>query len=379
MNTENLDFMWDTESPEPIEESQQNNNADGFSKRKTTDNNDKPVSKPQEDDTNSDEEDVEADIEEEEEEKTSKKKATKADKEASKDDEDEEEETLGADGSVYNDFFNDLKEHGIFKNVDIEDGEELTPEKLFELHQAEYEAEVDNRLEAFGNRLGDDGKHFIEFIKRGGRTQDYLDQIQSFSVDLEGDLDDEDYQDHIIAHKMQQDGRDQDEIEERLEYLHEKGKKKQVAEKALQAVKQAVKQRKDDMLAKAQAHQQQLINSKREYIQGLREAIEDVDTINGIKIHDKQKEHLIDFLTKDAYVAKDGSHVTAFQKKLHEVFQDPHKSILMAKMLSSDFDFSDYAKSIESKTTKKIKSNLENRIGLSKKKTADNKNISFDW
>lgn len=371
MSNDNLDFIWDTESPEPIEESQQKNNADGFSTRKTIDNSTKPDNVEQEVDSEDTQDDLEEVVE-----KTKEKEKSK--KENKKDIEEDKQEEVSV-GSVYNDFFNDLKEQGIFKNVSLEEDEELTPERLFELQQEEYEAEVANRLESFGNRLGDDGKHFLEFIKRGGRTQDYLNAMQDISVDLEGDLDDEEYQDHIIAHKMHKDGRDRDEIEERLEYLSEKGRKKQAAEKALSAVKQQVKAEKDAVIAKAHKQQQELINSKREYINNLREAIEDVDTINGIKIHDKQKDGLIDFLTRDAYVARDGSHVTAFQKKLHEVFQDPHKSILLAKMLSSDFDFSDYEKSIESKTTKKIKSNLENRIGLSKKKTNDNKNISFDW
>ena len=52
--------------------------------------------------------------------------------------------------------------------------------------------------------------------------------------------------------------------------------------------------------------------------------------------------------------------------KLNKVFKEPSKLVLLAKILKSDFDFKDFKKKVETETTNKVKSNLENRKGLVK-------------
>ena len=56
--------------------------------------------------------------------------------------EDETKKESTTDNTFYEDVYKDLKEAGIFKHVELEDGEELDADRLYELQQEEIEAEV---------------------------------------------------------------------------------------------------------------------------------------------------------------------------------------------------------------------------------------------
>ena len=357
---EDLSFMWDEDTPQPIEE---NSNANDLSNEEENTAEAKEDSKPTKEDSG----------EAKGKGKEAKVQDTEEDDEVDSKNPDEDEEV----DNIYLDFFNDLKDKGIFKNVQLPEGENLTADRLFELQEEEIEAEVTNRLNSFGDRLGEDGKHFLQYIQAGGKTSNYFDAIKEYSLDLEGDLDDESYQDKIIRYKMQKEGRDEEEIEERLEYLGEKGKKKQVAERSLSVISKDIEEEKKEIIENIKKEKEELKERKRNYREALKSSIADINEINGIKVNKNEKEDIVDFLTRDAYTSNDGQTITEFQKRLYDVFNDTNKSILLAKMLMNDFDLSDFAKSIETKSIKKVRSNLENRLGLVKKDKS--KGLSFDW
>lgn len=357
---EDLSFMWDEDTPQPIEE---NSNANDVSNEEQN----TPETK---EDSNSTKEDS---AKTKGKGKEDKVQDTEEDDEVDSKDIDQDEEV----DNIYLDFFNDLKDKGIFRNVELPEGEELTADKLFELQEQEIESEVSNRLNSFGDRLGEDGKHFLQYIQAGGKASNYFDVIKEYSLDLEGDLDDEGYQDKIIRYKMHRDGRDEEEIEERLDYLGEKGKKKSVAERSLNAIRKDIDEEKKEIIENVKREKEELKQRKYNYRESLKSSIAGINEINGIKIVQNEKEDIVDFLTRDAYTSNDGQTITEFQKRLYDVFNDTNKSILLAKMLMNDFDLSDFAKSIETKSIKKVRSNLENRLGLVKKDKS--KGLSFDW
>lgn len=356
---ESLSFMWDEETPQPIEESSKEHEEE----TDTIDKEDSKPTKESSDKVKSKDSGGKEEVEEEGSEDSGK----------TSNGGDEEEEV----DNIYLDFFNDLKDKGIFRNVELPEDEELTADKLFELQEQEIESEVTNRLNVFGDRLGDDGKHFLQYIQAGGKASNYFDVIKEYSLDLEGDLDDEAYQDKIIRYKMSKDGRDEEEIEERLEYLSEKGKKKQVAERSLNVISKDIEEEKKEIIESVKREKEELRERKRNYREALKLSIAEINEIKGIKVSQNEKEDIVDFLTRDAYTSNDGQTITEFQKRLYDVFNDTDKSILLAKMLMTDFDLSDFAKSIETKSIKKVRSNLENRLGLVKKDKS--KGLSFDW
>ena len=304
----------------------------------------------------------------ESEDKTKSKKKDEEEKvsffEEEADEDKSKEKTSTADGSIYEDVYKDLKEAGIFKHVELEDGEELDADRLYELQQEEIEAEVTSRLDAWASQeLDEDAKAFIKFKIQGGDTSEFFKTYQSTSEITLGDIEDEDYQDSLIRYQLQKEGWDRDEIEDRLEFLTESNKKSKFAEryhdrliKEQEKEKQALVKQAEEQKARARQQEEQFKTS-------IKETLDTNKEINGIKFSDKDKNGLINFLTKKEKL-EDGRVITGFQRKLSESFSDPKKIALLAKILNDDFDFSSFEKSAITKKTKEIKRNIEQRQSM---------------
>ena len=266
--------------------------------------------------------------------------------------------------SFYDDVYKDLKEAGIFKHAELEDGEELDADRLYELQQEEIEAEVTSRLDAWASQeLDEDAKAFIKFKIQGGDTSEFFKTYQSTSEITLGDIEDEDYQDNLIRYQLQKEGWDKDEIEDRLEFLTESNKKSKFAEryhdrliKEQEKEKQALVKQTEEQKIRAKQQEEQFRSSIKDTLDANKE-------INGIKFTDKDKGNLINFLTKREKL-EDGRVITGFQRKLSESFNDPKKIALLAKILNDDFDFSSFEKSAITKKTKEIKRNIEQRQSM---------------
>lgn len=278
--------------------------------------------------------------------------------------EDETKKESTTDNAFYEDVYKDLKEAGIFKHVELEDGEELDADRLYELQQEEIEAEVTSRLDAWASQeLDEDAKAFIKFKIQGGDTSEFFKTYQNTSEITLGDIEDEDYQDNLIRYQLQKEGWDKDEIEDRLEFLTESNKKSKFAERYHDRL---IKEQEKEKQALVKQAEEQKIRAKQQEEQfrvSIKDTLDTNKEINGIKFTDKDKGNLINFLTKKEKL-EDGRVITGFQKKLSESFTDPKKVALLAKILSDDFDFSSFEKSAITKKTKEIKRNIEQRQSM---------------
>ena len=278
--------------------------------------------------------------------------------------EDKTKKESTTDNTFYEDVYKDLKEAGIFKHVELEDGEELDAERLYELQQEEIEAEVTSRLDAWASQeLDEDAKAFIKFKIQGGDTSEFFKTYQNTSEITLGDIEDEDYQDNLIRYQLQKEGWDKDEIEDRLEFLTESNKKAKFAERYHDRL---IKEQEKEKQALVKQAEEQKIRAKQQEEQfrvSIKDTLDTNKEINGIKFTDKDKGNLINFLTKKEKL-EDGRVITGFQKKLSESFNDPKKIALLAKILNDDFDFSSFEKSAITKKTKEIKRNIEQRQSM---------------
>lgn len=267
--------------------------------------------------------------------------------------------------SVYNDLYKDLKDAKIFKHVEIEEGTVLDPDTFAELQEEEYEIEVSERLKAWATEeLDDDAKAFIKFKREGGSTAQFFATYAKTSDLPTGDIADEDYQDEVIRYQLTEEGWDKDEIEDRIEYLTTSGRKQKVAEKYDVKVKAEDTKRKQALLAQADAQKKNVKAQEEEFKNDIKSTLDSVEEIEGFKISKQDKVDVFNFLTKKEHKVSDSRSITSFQKKLAEIFQDTNKTILLAKLIQSDFDMSSFEKKIVTKKTREIKSNLEQRKGL---------------
>ena len=305
------------------------------------------------------------DTDEPEKEKKSKKEEEKLSFFEEEADEDKsKEKTSTADGSIYEDVYKDLKEAGIFKHVELEEGEELDADRFYELQQEEYDKEVEERLSTWATKdLDEDAQAFIKFKLQGGNTSEFFKTYQNTSEITLGDIEDEDYQDSLIRYQLQKEGWDRDEIEDRLEFLTESNKKSKFAEKYHDRLVQEQEKEKQALVKQAEEQKTRARQQEEQFKTSIKETLDTNKEINGIKFSDKDKNGLINFLTKKEKL-EDGRVITGFQRKLSESFSDPKKIALLAKILNDDFDFSSFEKSAITKKTKEIKRNIEQRQSM---------------
>ena len=278
--------------------------------------------------------------------------------------EDETKKESTTDNAFYEDVYKDLKEAGIFKHVELEDGGELDADRLYELQQEEIEAEVTSRLDAWASQeLDEDAKAFIKFKIQGGDTSEFFKTYQNTSEITLGDIEDEDYQDNLIRYQLQKEGWDKDEIEDRLEFLTESNKKSKFAERYHDRLIKEQEKEKQALVKQAGEQKIRVKQQEEQFRASIKDTLDTNKEINGIKFTDKDKGNLINFLTKKEKL-EDGRVITGFQRKLSESFNDPKKIALLAKILNDDFDFSSFEKSAITKKTKEIKRNIEQRQSM---------------
>lgn len=268
--------------------------------------------------------------------------------------------------TIYDDVYKDLKEYGVLKHVTIEDGVSLDAEKLAELYEEDYEEEIKSRLNNWATKeLDEDAQAFIKFKRAGGKTQDFLNLYSKNNSSYpQGDINDEDFQDEIIRYQLRQDEWDIDEIEDRLETLTNNGKKGAISKKYYERLEAQISKERDELVHRQEQAKRDAIIQEQSFKEGIKEVLDTNQEINGFKINNKEKTQLLSFLTSRSIKIGEDRAITGFQKKLAETFQDTNKLVLLAKLLSNDFDMSDFKKSVVTQETKRIKSNLENRKGL---------------
>ena len=276
-----------------------------------------------------------------------------------------DEKVLHSTETYWEDVYKDFKENGLLNHVELEEGETLTPDRIFELQQEEYEIEVSTRLDNWAKEeLDSDAREFIKFKRNGGKTKDFFNVYSQGNSLPEGELGDEDYEDAVIRYQLKSEDWDAEEIEDRLAYLTKEGKKSIVAKKYDKRIQKARDIEKEIMQEEAKASRLAQKEQRQKFRDSIKTALSEVKEVSGYTITKKDVAQLYPFLTKEQYKISDTKSVTGFQKKLSEVFQDTNKMILLAKLINNDFDVSDLKKKTVTEETRKIKSNLEQRRNL---------------
>ena len=267
--------------------------------------------------------------------------------------------------NFYTDVYKDLKETGIFKHVEIEEDEEIDADRLYELQQEEIEAEVGARLQSWAtDDLDEDAQAFIKFKIQGGNTADFFKVYRESTQITLGDIESEDYQDELIRYQLQKEGWDKDEIEDRLEYLTESNKKSKFAEKYYSKLEKEIEQEKQNLNKQAEKKKKKAKLQEEEFKASIKDTLDANSEIKGLKLSDKDKGTILNFLTRKDQKIDNNTSITGFQRKLSEVFKDPNKIVLLAKLVNDDFDFSQLEKSSVTKKTKEVKRNIENRQSM---------------
>ena len=287
--------------------------------------------------------------------------------------EEEEEEEETEQNTVYKDILSSYTEQGLL-GEDEEIPEELDSEKFFEIQERVTENKADEIVKNFLTELDDDAASFLKYKRDGGDTAEFFKHLSNKHDRPTGDIDDESYQEKLVKFYSKKEGLQDEEIQDRVEWLKDKGR---LEKYAIQYEEKLDKQEKEaeKALAEGQKEQvRQLAENKRNFVSTVKTNLDKVTEVNGITFSSKDKKELLNYITKEDVKIGGNRVMSKMQSDLQKTIRDPEKMLLLAKFLNSDFDIEDQvAKKVTNKTRKTRKS-LSNKgvqlksSGVSKKK-----------
>lgn len=261
--------------------------------------------------------------------------------------------------NIYEDLYAEMKEGGIFQ-ADLEEGAVLDREKFIELQDLEIEARVDEALEGFMKELDEDGAAFIKFKKNGGVTADFFKTYGTTTEIPTGDLDDEAHQERVSRYYYKNiEGLDSEDVDDRIEWLKTSGKLEKYAIKIDTDLKEREEQAKENLQIQSKAEAKAAEVKRKEFIDSVQETLDNTDEIDNFKFTPSEKKSLHSFITKPSIKIGKNLYVTPFQQKLRTALADKGKMLILAKLLSNDFDVSDVVAAKTTEQTKKAKNDLQ--------------------
>ena len=264
--------------------------------------------------------------------------------------------------TYFNDLYADLKDKGIIKNVELEEGEVLTADRLLEIQEEEFNIEVQSRVDSFAEDIiGQDGVDLMKFLRDGGNIKDYVIAMKDSPDMPTGSIEDEGYQEQIVTSQLKMEGWSEEDIQDQIEYLESSGTLKKRAAFFEKNLKEKIQKNNEKML-KAQESKRLAAEQKRSDFEGnLKETLTTKSDFYGFRVTPAKQATILRNITTPSITLEDGNQITKLQDDLAKAFNDPEKLVALSIVLDNNFDFSSLEKKIASQKAKDVKKNIENR------------------
>lgn len=313
----------------------------------------------EDDETIEDDEIDEEPVNKKETKKDKKDKSTKEEDNNSEEDDDEDEPAFDEKNAVTG-FFEVLSEK-LGWSIDEDDDVPQTAEDLVKYFQDIIEEES---KPSYAN---DEVARLDEYIKNGGDIKTYLKIDAELNLDEIEIEDDETNQKLVVKEFLKEKGFNEKSIEKKLQKYADAGLLEDEAEDALEALKEIKEQKKEQLLADQKKQSEEQVKRQQEFFNTVVSEIKGLDNIRGIKIPEKDKKTLMDYMFKP-----DSDGITKYQK---DYAKNPKNLIESAYFTMKGDALINIAKKEGNKTAfDKFKSNLKSS-NVSKK---SNKEIRSD-
>ena len=313
----------------------------------------------EEDETIEDDEIDEEPVNKKETKKDKKDKSTKEEDNNSEEDDDEDEPAFD-EKNVVTGFFEVLSEK-LGWSIDEDDEVPQTAEDLVKYFQDIIEEES---KPSYAN---DEVARLDEYVKNGGDIKTYLKIDAELNLDEIEIEDDETNQKLVVKEFLKEKGFNEKSIEKKLQKYADAGLLEDEAEDALEALKEIKEQKKEQLLADQKKQSEEQGKRQQEFFNTVVSEIKGLDNIRGIKIPEKDKKTLMDYMFKP-----DSDGITKYQK---DYAKNPKNLIESAYFTMKGDALINIAKKEGNKTAfDKFKSNLKSS-NVSKK---SNKEIRSD-
>lgn len=313
----------------------------------------------EDDETIEDDEIDEEPVNKKETKKDKKDKSTKEEDNNSEEDDDEDEPAFD-EKNVVTGFFEVLSEK-LGWSIDEDDEVPQTAEDLVKYFQDIIEEES---KPSYAN---DEVARLDEYVKNGGDIKTYLKIDAELNLDEIEIEDDETNQKLVVKEFLKEKGFNEKSIEKKLQKYADAGLLEDEAEDALEALKEIKEQKKEQLLADQKKQSEEQGKRQQEFFNTVVSEIKGLDNIRGIKIPEKDKKTLMDYMFKP-----DSDGITKYQK---DYAKNPKNLIESAYFTMKGDALINIAKKEGNKTAfDKFKSNLKSS-NVSKK---SNKEIRSD-
>lgn len=246
-------------------------------------------------------------------------------------------------------------------DFELEEGEELTEEKAEEILEDSIEESVEGRVQELMSEMPEEVKNIVKYALDGGDVNNLFSKLVAQpTVKITKDLDLEDEANQIMVVKASQKakGEDDETADAYIEFLKESGKLKTVSEKEKDKIV-------DAQGKVAQAEAKKVADAKkaakenhRKFKNELSGFINESEQVGNFTINKKDKRNLPSYIADRNVKLEDGRQVTGMQEALFKALNDKEKTVMLAKILQSDFDFSEIAKAEKTKFSREVKRDL---------------------
>lgn len=267
-----------------------------------------------------------------------------------------------------------LKEKGLV-DYQLEEGEELTPERAEELLESSFEDKVESRLEEMFSEMDPYAKRFTHFVLKGGDPRKFLDTAAPAEISRDLDLSKKENQTLVLRAQLAKEGKSPEEIDSEIEYYQDAGKTKELAEKKYERYLKETEKSQKALVEQQEAQKKEKLKQQKEFRQNLQDFVSKNDTVAGLKLSKEDKKELPSYMYETSVTLENGAKVTEMQVGLHKVMQDQEQSVALAKLIKTGFDFSSLQENIKNKVTRQVKDTLEGRNVKSTPKQKRNKNF----
>lgn len=251
---------------------------------------------------------------------------------------------------------------------DIEEYEDIptTPEELVEYFQQVVE---ENSVPRYAS---EEVEALDNFVKNGGNLRDYFEiegELDLENIDIE---EDENNQKLVVKEFLKEKGFSTKQIEKKLSKYEDAGLLEDEATDALEALKEIKEQKKQQLLQDQEKASKQAKQRQQEYFNTVVNEIKGMDNIRGIKIPEKDKKVLLEYIFKP-----DANGQTAFQRDWSKSVRNLLESAYFT--MKGDILLKAAKNEGSSDAINRFKNSL-NKSGVSRKtKKTDNTNNSDMW
>ena len=235
-----------------------------------------------------------------------------------------------------------------YNNIDKDDEAPETVESLFDkINKITEEKSVPK----YGNNIIEE---MDKFVKNGGDINEYF-SIKQTSVDIENmDLDDVDNQKKVLTEFLSRKGFNAQQISKKIERYQDSDMLEDESKEAYDSLKDILEAEKQSLLERQENLHQEQVQAQQAFYTNVVDEIEGISDIRGIKIPEKDKKELMQYIFK---VESDGT--TRYQKDYNKSVKNLIESAYFT--MKGDILIDNAKKTGESTAIKKFKNSLSSK------------------